>query len=130
MAVSSKNLDGSDSGNDQTKPSRGEHRGGSNSFDGRGPARHRCCRVQDHRGRSPLSRAPREDDWAVTASTMSNFTGDVGGFNGSTQHLGRTQLALKTKAKSLAQVKTARALPWLGLERVWPNGWIPPGKHC
>jgi hypothetical protein len=41
-----------------------------------------------------------------------------GGFNGSTQHLGRTQLTLKTKAKSLAQVKTARALPWLGFERV------------
>jgi hypothetical protein len=41
-----------------------------------------------------------------------------GGLNGSTQHSGRTQFALKTKAKSLGEVRTARALPWLGFERV------------
>jgi hypothetical protein len=31
---------------------------------------------------------------------------------------GRTQFALKTKVKSLAEVRTARALPWLGFARV------------
>src|SRR5580700_9772027 len=44
-----------------------------------------------------------------------------GGFNGSAQHLGRTQLALKTKAKSLARVRSAGTLPWLGFDRVQPK---------
>jgi hypothetical protein len=34
-----------------------------------------------------------------------------GGLNGSTQHSGQTRLALKTKAKSLARVRSAGTLP-------------------
>jgi ClpX C4-type zinc finger protein len=40
-----------------------------------------------------------------------NSSGKRGAFNGSTQHSGRAQFALKTMAKSLAEVRTARALP-------------------
>ena len=52
-----------------------------------------------------------------------------GGFNGSTQHPGRTLPALKTKAKSLTEVRTARALPWLDFDRVPSDRRVPPGKH-
>jgi hypothetical protein len=40
-----------------------------------------------------------------------------GGLNGSTQHSSRTRLALKTKAKSLARVRSAGTLPWLGFDQ-------------
>jgi hypothetical protein len=53
-----------------------------------------------------------------------------GGLNGSTQHSGRTRLALKTKAKSLARVRSAGTLPWLGFDRVQPNRSLLPGKNC
>jgi hypothetical protein len=41
-----------------------------------------------------------------------------GGLNGSTQHSGRTRLALKTKAKSLSRARSAGTPPWLGFDRV------------
>jgi hypothetical protein len=50
------------------------------------------------------------------------------GLNGSMQHSSRTQLTLKTKAKSLA--RSAGTLPWLGFDRVQPNRSPLPGKHC
>src|SRR6266403_5385628 len=58
------------------------------------------------------------------------FTDFRGGFNGSTQHPSRTRLALKTKAKSLARVRPAGTLPWLGFDRGQPNRSLLPGKHC
>src|SRR5580704_9882249 len=61
----------------------------------------------------------------------SDFAPDKrGGLNGSTQHPGRTRLAWKTKAKSLARVRSAGTLPWLGFDRVQPKGSLLPGKHC
>src|SRR5712664_3562487 len=53
-----------------------------------------------------------------------------GGLNGSTQHSSRTRLALKTKAKSLARVRSAGTLPWLGFDRGQPNRSLLPGKYC
>ena len=53
-----------------------------------------------------------------------------GGLNGSTQHSSRTRLALKTKAKSLARVRSAGTLPWLGFDRGQPNRSLLPKKHC
>src|SRR6266403_2201819 len=53
-----------------------------------------------------------------------------GGLNGSTQHSSRTRLALKTKAKSHARVRSAGTLPWLGFDRGQPNRSLLPGKHC
>jgi len=53
-----------------------------------------------------------------------------GGLNGSTQHSNRTRLALKTKAKSLARVRSAGTLPWLGFDRGQPNRSLLPGKDC
>src|SRR6267143_6499227 len=50
-----------------------------------------------------------------------DFSGYAGGLNGSTQHSSRTRLALKTKAKSLARVRSAGTLPWLGFDRRQPN---------
>ena len=35
---------------------------------------------------------------------------------------------MKTKAKPLAKVRSAGTLPWLGFDRVRPNGWIRPGN--
>jgi len=61
---------------------------------------------------------------------MTDKSWERGAFNGSTQHPDRTQFASKAKAKSLAEVKTTRALPWLGFDRVQPNRPVPPGKHC
>src|SRR5271165_525658 len=58
------------------------------------------------------------------------WTGKYGGLNGSTQHSGRTQLALKTKAKSLARVRSAGTPPWLGFDRAQPNRSLLPGEHC
>src|SRR6188472_3484787 len=52
-----------------------------------------------------------------------------GGFNGSTQHSSRTRLALKTKAKSLARVRSAGTLPWLGFDRGQPNRALPLGNY-
>jgi hypothetical protein len=49
---------------------------------------------------------------------------------GSMQHSGRSRFALKTKARSLARVRAAETLPWLGFDRVRPNRSLPPGKHC
>jgi hypothetical protein len=46
------------------------------------------------------------------------MSGYPGGLNGSTQQSGQTQLVLKTKAKSLARVRSAETLPWLGFDRV------------
>jgi len=43
-----------------------------------------------------------------------------GDLNGSLQHSGRTELALKTKVKSLARVRPAGTLPWPGCDRVLP----------
>jgi hypothetical protein len=37
---------------------------------------------------------------------------------------------LKTKAKSLARVRSAGTLPWLGFDRVQPNRSLLPGKYC
>src|SRR6266850_7816625 len=54
----------------------------------------------------------------------------AGGLNGSTQHSSRTRLALKTKAKSLARVRSAGTLPWLGFDRGQPNRSLLSGKHC
>jgi|HubBroStandDraft_3_1064219.scaffolds.fasta_scaffold117110_2 hypothetical protein len=53
-----------------------------------------------------------------------------GGLNGSTQHSGRTHLALKTKAKIAGWVRSVGTLPWLGFDRVLPNRWVLPEKHC
>ena len=58
------------------------------------------------------------------------MSGLPGGLNGSTQHSGRTRLALKTKAKSLAGVRSAGTLPWLGFYRVQPNRLLLLEKHC
>src|SRR6266480_240475 len=58
------------------------------------------------------------------------FSGKSGGLNGSTQHSSRTRLALKTKAKSLARVRSAGTLPWLGFDRGQPNRSLLPGKYC
>ena len=58
---------------------------------------------------------------------MPNFDG---GLNRSTQYSGQTQLALKTKAKSLARVGSAGTLPWLGFDRVQSNRSLLLGKHC
>ena len=57
------------------------------------------------------------------------MSGLAGGLNGSTQHLGRTRLALKTKTKSLARVRSAGTLLWLGFDRVQSNRWVLSGKH-
>jgi hypothetical protein len=57
-------------------------------------------------------------------------TGNAGAFHGSTQHPVRTRFALKTKAKSLARVRSVGTLPWLGFDRVQPNRSLLPGKHC
>ena len=51
-----------------------------------------------------------------------------GSLDGSTQHSGRTRLALKTKAKSLARARSAGALPWLGFDRVPPKKVGSPGE--
>jgi hypothetical protein len=64
------------------------------------------------------------------AGTMSHMSGKPGDLNGSTQHSRRTRLALKTKAKSLARVRSAGTLPWLAFDRVQPKGSLLPGKHC
>ena len=53
-----------------------------------------------------------------------------GDLNGSTQHSSRTRLALKTKAKSLARVRSVGTLPWPGFDREQPNRSLLPGKHC
>jgi len=58
---------------------------------------------------------------------MSDF---LGGLNGSTQHSGRTRLALKTKAKSLSRARSSGTLPWLGFDRVQTNRSLLPGKQC
>src|SRR4030095_3739795 len=51
-----------------------------------------------------------------------------GGLNSSMQHSSRTRLALKTKAKSLARVRSAGTLPWLGFDRAQPNRSLLPGS--
>jgi hypothetical protein len=75
----------------------------------------------------------REPDRLVTV-WLNNFRlkspTNLGEFNGSTQHSSRTRLALKTKAKSLAWVRSAGTLPWLGFDGGQPNGSLLPGKHC
>jgi hypothetical protein len=53
-----------------------------------------------------------------------------GGLNGSKQHSARIYLALKTKAKNSGKVRSAGTLPWLGFDRVPPNRWVLPEKHC
>ena len=65
----------------------------------------------------------------ATAGTSTNFTGFPGGFNGSTQHSARTRLALKTKAKSLARIRSAGTLRWLGFDRLQANRSVLPGNH-
>jgi hypothetical protein len=59
-----------------------------------------------------------------------NMPDSSGGSNGSAQHSSRTRLALKTKAKSLAKVRSAGTVPWLGFYRGPPNRSALPGKHC
>src|SRR6266404_5595857 len=66
----------------------------------------------------------------ASASESHSVPDKSGGFNGSTQHSSRTRLALKTKAKSLARVRSAGTLPWLGFDRGQPNRSLLPGKHC
>jgi hypothetical protein len=51
-----------------------------------------------------------------------NLTGFPGGLNGWKQHSAQTQLAVKTKDKPLAKVRSAGTLPWLCFDRVRPNG--------
>ena len=55
-----------------------------------------------------------------------HFSDYRGGLNGSTQHSSRTRLALKTKAKSLARVRSAGTLRWLGFDRGQPNRPLLP----
>src|SRR5580692_4362151 len=52
-----------------------------------------------------------------------------GGFNGSRQHSARTRLALKTKAKSLARVRSTETPTWLSFDRVQPNRSVLPGNY-
>ena len=63
-----------------------------------------------------------------TEGTRSKLSGYAGGLNGSTQHSSRTRRALKTKAKSLARVRSAGTLPWLGFDRGQPNRPLLLGK--
>jgi hypothetical protein len=37
---------------------------------------------------------------------------------------------LKTKAKIAGWVRSVGTLPWLGFDRVLPNRWVLPEKHC
>jgi hypothetical protein len=76
------------------------------------------------------SKQRRSSEQVESAGTGSNFSDKPRDRNGSTQHLGRTRLALKTKAKSLARVRSAGTLPWLGFDGVQPNRSLLPGKHC
>jgi hypothetical protein len=57
-----------------------------------------------------------------------SMSGKPGGLNGSTQHSSRTRLALKTEIKSLARVRSAGTLPWLGHERGQPNRSLLSGE--
>ena len=66
----------------------------------------------------------------ASPSGSKSVSGYGGGLNRSTQHLGRTRLALKTMVKSLARVRSAGTLPWLGFDQVQPNRSLLPGKHC
>jgi Transposase len=75
--------------------------------------------------RSGSRKSPR---WEFFAGQ--HFSGNPGGLNGSTQHLGRTRLALETKAKSLARVRSAGTLPWLGLIDSSRTVGFSIGKYC
>ena len=57
------------------------------------------------------------------------MSGLPGGLNGSTQRLNRTRLALKTKAKALARVRSAGTLPWLGFDQGRQTVRYILGKH-
>ena len=65
----------------------------------------------------------------ATGACASSTPDKSGGLNGSMQHSSRTRLALRTKPKSLVRVKSAGTPPWLGFDRVQPNGSLLPGKH-
>src|SRR6267142_2569539 len=65
---------------------------------------------------------------SLQQTMCSPSTDKRGGLNGSTLHSSRTRLALKTKAKSLARVRSAGTLPWLGFDRGQPNRSLLPGK--
>src|SRR6266850_2357821 len=67
---------------------------------------------------------------SLQQTMCSPSTDKRGGLNGSTLHSSRTRLALKTKAKSLARVRSAGTLPWLGFDRGQPNRSLLPRKHC
>jgi hypothetical protein len=75
-------------------------------------------------------RVSKKPDWigairvvdihSVSGCVSKDFADYIGGLNRSTQHSGRTELALKTKAKSLAGVGSVGTLPWLGFGQVQP----------
>jgi hypothetical protein len=77
----------------------------------------------------PINKSPLESrrPTLLCNQVVSDY---AGGLNGSMQHSSRTRLALKTKAKSLARVRSVGTLPWLGSDRVQPNRSILPRKHC
>jgi hypothetical protein len=54
------------------------------------------------------------DKSALTQAHNEPFPDKSGGLNGSTQHSSRTRPGLKTKARSLARVRSTGTLPWLG----------------
>src|ERR1700693_283308 len=64
----------------------------------------------------------------TSSQVLERTYGYLGGLKGSMQHSSRTRLALKTKAKSLARVRSAGTRPWLGFDRVQPNGSLAPGS--
>ena len=82
-------------------------------------------------GRAPAN-YERIPNWLGFPRNLSTITrsmsGNAGGLNGSTQHLRRTRLALKTKTKSLAGVRSAGTLTWLGFDPGQPIGSLLPGE--
>jgi len=77
----------------------------------------------------PLRLPDHEEKSEVKAGTMPMLDKHCE-LNRSMQDTGRTRFALKTKAKSLARVRSLGTLPWLGFDRVQPNRSLLPGKHC
>jgi len=89
-------------------------------------ARRRWAKVRASARRSPAKSSAATHASRVSKIHFSDYGGDL---KGSTQHSSRTRLALKTKGKSLARVRSAGTLPWLGFDRKQPNRSVLPGKH-
>jgi TolB-like protein len=79
---------------------------------------------------SPQEQARLASSRPVNPEAYQLYLKGRGDLNGSTQHPSQTRLALKTNAKSLARVRSAGTLPWLGFDRGQPNRSLLPGKHC